>query len=100
MVDLDVSSHLRRRIPSLHWRRTFSNLKLRADLCLLCAVRPILVCLYSLSLNQSCDHHNQRNLKKKIITLVKADSSTFSCMTMCQKCENEFGFGALQAMKV
>ena len=28
------------------------------------------------------------------------DAGTFSCMTMCQKCENEFGFGALQAMKV
>ena len=96
MVDPDLSSHLRRSISGGGLLE--DDLKLRAHLCLLCAVRPILVCLHPLALNQSCDHHNQRNLK--IITRVKASGSTFSCMTMCQNCENEFGFGALQAMKV
>ena len=42
---------------------------------------------------------SQKPLDKIIMMRVK-DTSTFSCMTMCQNCENEFGFGALQAMKV
>ena len=76
MVYLDASSYLRRRRRRIPWlmTRRRNHLQLWAHPCLLCAVWPILVCLYLLTLNQSCDHHNHRNLKTKLLFLRVKDA--------------------------
>ena len=70
-----------------------------AYLSLVCIIWPILMCLEFVLFHKSCDHHDQGDLKKKL-QQEKQEGITCSWMTMCQNCENELGFGPLQAMKV